>query len=242
MNFLSSFISARSKREVLLFKILWICGCFFVCFEYFAYPYFLKFQAYKYSKTIQPNFKAQEIEDFLLYFNSTSLPCSQLIEFIQNNAQSIQEINNKDTSSLLYIQGEINIPQFFFLLQKLASPTLLIQEFSLDYQGVFSLVLKNQKINTLYSPTPLKSSPQEILDQFSTPQISLLSFYIPPQSKIIFILEAIFNQKAKINGVWISLGESIEGYILQDIQPHFVILKKDSHSLSLQLKEKRIFQ
>lgn len=243
MNLLTLFINKRSKREILLFKILWICCCFFICFEYFAYPSFLSFQAYKHSKNLKSVYDNKEIEDFLSYFNHTSTPHEKLLQTIQDNTLSIQEINNKDAKHILFVQGTIHPTLFFPMLQKLSSPTLYIQSFSLDSTGDFSLTLKNQKITTLSPSTPLKASPQEIFDKFSIPISSFaFNFYIPPKPQNVLILEAIFNQKAKINGLWIGLGENIQGYMLKEIHSHFITLEKDSKPLNLHLKEKRILQ
>lgn len=240
MKILSSFINARSKREILLFKLLWVCGCFFVCFEYFIYPNFLNFQAYQNSKNLQSPYNTQEIEDFLIHFNATSLPFSKIQEMI--SAQSITESKQKNQECNYNFEGLIQSDKFFSLLQSLSSPTLLVTSFSLNHQGNFSLSLKNQKISTLSPITPLLSSPKDLFAKFTTPKFSAPKFYTPPKPTITLTLEAIFNQKAKINGVWIKKQESIQGYILKEIHPSYILLQKDSQTLKLHLKEKRIFQ
>lgn len=243
MKPLNSFINSRSKREILLFKVLWVCGCFFVCFEYFVHPSFLKFQAYRDFKNLQSPYNNEEIEDFLTHFNVTSLPFIKIQKIIKEKAKTIIETKQEDQKSYctLSFQGVIQTDKFFSLLQALSSPTLLIQSFSLDSKGDFSLVLKNQKISTLSPITPLVS-PKDLFAKFSTPNLNALKFYTPPQPKITFTLEAIFNQKVKINGTWIGIEESIQGHILKEIYPHFIILKNDTQTLKLHLKEKRIFQ
>lgn len=240
MNALKSFINTRSKREIFLFKILWICGCFFVCFEYFIYPSILKFQAYKHSTTLKNPYDSQEIQEFFNHLNSTTLTSKEILEVIKNHTQS--NLKLQDCNPTLCFEGTIKPREFFPLLQALASPTLLIVSFSLDSQGNLSLTLKNQKISSLSAISPLKSTPKDLFDKFSLPTLSSLSFYTPPKPKITLTLEAIFNQKAKINGVWIGLQESIQGYVLKEIDPHHILLQKDSQTLKLYLKEKRIFQ
>lgn len=240
MKILSSFINARSKREILLFKLLWVCGCFFVCFEYFIYPSFLNFQAYQNSKNLQSPHNTQEIEDFLTHFNATSLPFSKIQEMI--SSQSITESKQENQEYNYNFDGVIQSDKFFSLLQTLSSPTLLITSFSLSHQGNFSLSLKNQKITTLSPINPLLSSPKDLFTKFTTPKFNVPKFYTPPKPTITLTLEAIFNQKAKINGAWIKKQESIQGYILKEIHPSYILLQKDSQTLKLHLKEKRIFQ
>lgn len=244
MKALISFINKRSAREIILFKILWICGCFFVCFEYFAYPSFLNFQAHKDSKNPKTIDNIKEAKDFLTHFNHTSLPPKKILQIIQENTQSIQEIDNQSKNSTLCIKGTIQPPHFLPLLQKLSSPALFIQSFYLDSKGDFSLIIKDQKITTLSPLQPLQTSPQEIFNRFSTPKFSMpsLIFYTPLSPEPPLTLEAIFNQKAKINGVWIGLEENIQEYTLKEIHPHFIVLEKNSQLLKLYLKEKRIFQ
>lgn len=240
MKKLSSFINARSKREIFLFKLLWVCGCFFVCFEYFIYPSFLNFQTYQNSKNLQSPYNTQEIEDFLTHFNATSLPFSKIQEMI--SAQSIAESKQENQEYNYNFEGVIQSDKFFSLLQSLSSPALLVTSFSLNHQGNFSLSLKNQKITTLSPIAPLLSSPKDLFTKFTTPKFNAPKFYTPPKPTITLTLEAIFNQKAKINGVWIKKQESVQGYILKEIHPHFILLQKDSQTLKLHLKEKRIFQ
>lgn len=240
MKKLSSFINARSKREILLFKLLWVCGCFFVCFEYFIYPSFLNFQAYQNSKNLQSPYNTQEIEDFFTHFNTTSLPFSKIQEMI--SSQSITESKQENQECNYNFEGVIQSDKFFSLLQTLSSPALLITSFSLSYQGNFSLSLKNQKITTLSPIAPLLSSPKDLFAKFATLKFNAPKFYTPPKPTITLTLEAIFNQKAKINGVWIKKQESVQDYILKEIHPSYILLQKDSQTLKLYLKEKRIFQ
>lgn len=242
MNAFNQFLNARSKREIFLFRILWICGCFCVCFEYFIYPAFLNFQSQKYSENLQSINHIQE--NLLEKFNQTYIPYTKVIEFTENATNSLTYFQSDDQNSLLSLQGTIQTDRFFSLLEKLSSPALLICSFSLDAQGAFSLVLKDQRIQALSSPSVLYSSPQELYEKFffNAPKLFPFYFYVPAQSKISLNLEAILNQKAKINGTWIGIKEEIEGYKLQEIYPYFVVLHKDSQILKLYLREKRVFQ
>lgn len=246
MNPLCRFINERSKREIFLFKILWLCCCFFVSFEYFAYPSFLKLQAYNHSKALQSNLNPQEIQEFFTHFNSTSLPYVKIIEILQKNTDVISKIQSQDekTNYEISLQGKTDSKQFFSLLKKLTSPALLVSSFSLDSTGEFSLSLKNQQIFSLSPPTPLQVLPQQIFDKFSTPTETNIHFvfFTPSQPRSTLVLEAIFNNKAKINGVWLKIGETIENHTLTEIYPHSVILHQDSHPLTLYLRQKRIFQ
>lgn len=242
MNAIKAFINKRSKREILLFKLLWITCCFCVCFEYFAYPSFLRFQAHKYSLKTQYN--SQEIEDFFTHFNQTSLPYTQLLSVIQNHSQTLTKIQSKNEKSNyeITLEGISNPQSFASLLHSIASPSLLISSLFIHSNGAFKLDLKNQKILSLSPITSTNLYPQEIFDKFTLPNLSPLPLYTTPKPKLSLNLEAILNNKAKINGIWLKSGEELQGYILQTITPHSVTLHKDSHTFKLYLKEKRILQ
>lgn len=51
-----------------------------------------------------------------------------------------------------------------------------------------------------------------------------------------FILNAIINQSAMINGVWYKLGSNVHGYIVRHISSHSVLLTKNSKSRLLTTK------
>ena len=245
MNILKNFIDKRSEREILLFKLLWIIGLFYVCFEHFAYPYFLNYKAYKHSLQSPHNSQEQEIEEALVYFNQTSIPYTKLISLIQSKTQTLTKIQSKNekTNYEISLQGTSEPSSFFSLLCSISSPSLLITSFSLRSNGEFYLGLKDQKI-LLLQPASIATPPvEQIIQKFQSPDTpNPLSFYTLPNPNPSLNLEAVLNNRVKINGMWLKSGEEIEGYILQKITPHSATLFKDGHSIELHLKEKRILQ
>lgn len=243
MNALKNFINQRSQREILLFKILWIVGIFYVCFEYFAYPELMNSRAYKLS--LNSCNQSKEIEQSLQRFNQTSLPYTQILSMIQSHIPTLTKIQSSDEKAnyKITLEGKYEPNPFLALLYSIASPSLLITSFSLHSDGYFSLDLKNQKILSLPS-FPLENLPfKNILQRFQTPSTPRsFVFYSLPRTKLSFSLEAIMNHKAKINGVWLKSGEMIEGYMLKNITPYGVILSKDFQTISLYLKERRILR
>lgn len=243
MNTLATFIGKRSQREILLFKLLWIIGLFYVCFEYFAYPYFLNFQAHKHS--LQSLHNSQEVEEALIQFNQTSIPYTKLLSLLQSKAQTFTKIqsSNEKNNYEISLQGIGNPDLFFPLLHSISSPSLLIISFSLHSNGEFYLNLKDQKILHLQPASPINLSLKQILQKFQlTYTPNAFSFYTLPKPEPSLNLEAILNNKAKINGVWLRSGGEIKGHILQKITPHSVTLSKENRSIKLYLKEKRILQ
>lgn len=69
------------------------------------------------------------------------------------------------------------------------------------------------------------------------------STFVIPTKKIVeeakLILHAIVNEKAYINDLWMSEGESILGYNLKYIGKRGVVLRNDNHIKKLFLRKKR---
>lgn len=64
-------------------------------------------------------------------------------------------------------------------------------------------------------------------------------FYKELKSSKKLKLFTIINQKAKINGVWLEAGMSIQGYLLVKVFRQKVLLSKDGKSLELSLYKTR---
>lgn len=83
----------------------------------------------------------------------------------------------------------------------------------------------------------------EILEQFdkklARQNIALLSnpFMLPlVPSNISLQLEAIINQKALVNGQWLSLNQTIQDHKLISIESQSITLQKGSNLITLSLK------
>lgn len=221
MNAINALLEKRSKREILLLKLLWIVLCFFICFEYFIYPSFLQL-----SSKIPPN-NHQEILDYHATLSSKALNPEGILELIQSQSLSLSQDNP------LYFKGEIEKEKLFSLLHSLASPSLLITSFSLNHKGEFTLKLKPQN---LLSPSSLPpSSLEEVQKRFTYPLPPTPTFYIPKKKKLT--LQAIFNQKAKINGKWLEVGERIEGCELKKIISSSALLVCECQEMVLEIKK-----
>ena len=236
MRSFDDFFAKRSQREIILFKLLWLVLCFFVCFEYFIYPSFLNLQAHKLSQDSQPN--SQVIEEFFTSFNATSLSYNQALDLIHQHTLSITQSQSQDERAnyTISLKGKIEPESFFTLLYALSSPTLLINSFALDSKGDFSLTLKNQKILNLSPPTftPLKL--EQIKQKFSPPTFATLHFFKAQKPKTTLHLQALFNQKAKINHTWLSLGEKIQDCTLKEIASYSATLLCGNQSVVLEIK------
>lgn len=77
---------------------------------------------------------------------------------------------------------------------------------------------KTQSLDTLENlPNPFENSPIHTQDSLK--------------------LYAIINKKALVNGEWLSKGESIQGYIILDIQDQYIIAQKDKIQKSVIIGE-----
>ena len=66
-----------------------------------------------------------------------------------------------------------------------------------------------------------------------------------PKKSVKFLLGAIVGEKAFINGSWVEKGDRMMGYLIMEIKPEEVILKKDSRVIHLFLpihKKKNLLQ
>ncbi|AZV47065.1 hypothetical protein C3L23_07200 [Nautilia sp. PV-1] len=59
---------------------------------------------------------------------------------------------------------------------------------------------------------------------------------VPKQNSLV--LNAIFQNKANINGIWVKRGDNIEGYVVVKITDKEVVLKKDNIYKKLSLTPK----
>lgn len=94
-------------------------------------------------------------------------------------------------------------------------------------------------------------SPKPVLQHIrqSLQKESLTFSFLNPSLKLaenptqpILELEALLNQKAKINGKWLKKGERIKEYTLKEIQNNQVILKSKDALFQLRLKNKEVFK
>ena len=77
---------------------------------------------------------------------------------------------------------------------------------------------KTQSLDTLENlPNPFENSPIHTQDSLK--------------------LYAIINNKALVNGEWLSKGESIQGYIILDIQNQYIIAQKGKIQKSITIGE-----
>lgn len=223
MNAIDTFLEKRSKREVWLLKFLWITLCFFICFEYFIYPSFLQYSL----KT--PPSSYQEILDYHTTLSSKALNPEKILELIQSQSLSLSQ------DDPLSFRGEIEKEKLFSLLHSLASPSLLITSFSLNHKGEFTLKVKPQN---LLSPSSLPSSSlEEVQKRFAYPLPPTPIFYTPQKKNPKLALQAIFNQKAKINGKWLEKGERIEGCELKKITSSSTLLVCECQKVILEIKK-----
>ncbi len=62
---------------------------------------------------------------------------------------------------------------------------------------------------------------------------------LPPKKKVIHLeLKAIVNKKAKINGKWLAVGDTIKGYKLVKVSTDGVVLRAGNKRKILRMKQK----
>lgn len=221
MSAIDAFLEKRSKREIGLLKLLWITLCFFICFEYFIYPSFLQ------HSSKNPPSSYQEILDYHTTLSSKALNPEKILELIQSQSLSLSQ------DDPLSFKGEIEKEKLFSLLHSLASPSLLITSFSLNHKGEFNLKVKPQNLPSPSSLPP--SSLEEVQKRFAYPLPPTPIFYTPQKKNLT--LQAIFNQKAKINGKWLEKGERIEGCELKKITSSSALLVCECQEVILEIKK-----
>ncbi|WP_027327322.1 hypothetical protein [Helicobacter pametensis] len=142
-----------------------------------------------------------------------------------------------------------NILLFLDFIEQL--PLIHLRSFQILHNGNFSLILQNHKILS-FPPSKEILTSQEVLSSLKnfltkeTPQFIITSPSIPspstPDTQHMLKLEAILNQKAKINGKWLQEGDWIDSFKLISIHKDFVILNRNHTQLKLSLPSKRIFE
>lgn len=214
---IQNYLYKRTPREILLAKIFFIFLCIFIAWNLGV------------DDAIKRYFQPKKIQEspspipYLSYFNAQELitKYSTLISFSQS-----------DTGSAHYTlktQGKIQDENFFSLLNILKTyPAIKINEFSLDEKGDFSLTLFGENSQTYALPSSILAH--------SIPLTSPWEGDEAPISPLV--LQALLNEKVKINGQWLGIGDKISGYTLQEIKRNGVILKNRTHTLALHLREK----
>lgn len=89
------------------------------------------------------------------------------------------------------------------------------------------------EIDFLKIPSPLDGI-KKIVDKNITKTVLL-----ERTQDINFVLNAIVNNHAYINGKWYKKGESIQGFVLREIFPDHVTLKKDRKHVKVYLVKKK---
>lgn len=190
-------------------------------------------------------------------FNAQSLPLFVTLKKMNNYALehriALWQIDTEDEESNYRISLMGNAPMkdllpFLDFLESL--PLIHIASFEILDNQNFKLSLKNHSILSSLPPNSSLAL-DEVLEKIRVslqreklifPNSDPLPEPANHANQSILELEALFNQKAKINGQWFKEGESIEGYTLESIQDHQVVLKSKDAVLKLQLKEKQLFQ
>lgn len=201
--------------------------------------------------------KAQQLHNKLTAliqtFNSQSLPIFATLKKINDYALSHQialwQIDTEDENAnyQISLMGNSSLQDSLSFLNFVENlPLIHILSFEILENGDFKLAIKNHQILSALPPDD-SLSPDFVLQhirQAIQKEDLIFSNQSPNQAQAptqaTLELEALFNQKAKINGLWLKEGERIEGYRLEAIQSNQVILKSEDATLKLQLK-KQIF-
>lgn len=214
---IQNYLSRLTPREILLAKICFVSLCILIVWKLGVDD---AIKRYFYPTQSQ---ETPSVIPYLSYFNAQELisKYSTLISFSQSDVGL--------TYYTLKTQGKIENENFFSLLNVLKTyPTLKIDTFSLDEEGDFSLTLYGENSQTYALPSAILTYSTLITSPWKEEQTS-------PSP---LILEALLNEKVKINSQWLEVGNKISGYTLQKINKDSVILKNQTHTLTLYLREK----
>lgn len=214
---IENFLLQRSTREILLFKLCFLSLCILFAWKTLIEEATQRF----FSRT--PSQESSLPLPFLGYFDSQEL-LTKTAKLINSSQSDISK-----ESFTLKIQGKIQDDKLFSLLNTLKNyPTLQIDTLSFDIQENFSLTLSGENFQTYAHSSALLPT----IAPLTSPWKKTLSAISP------LTLEALLNQKAKINGHWIKLGEQVSGYTLKEIQKDCIILQNTTGSLTLYLRER----
>lgn len=199
----------------------------------------------------------QKLHSLIDVLNSQSLPWNETLQQINHYALkhkiSIWNVNSQDEEGnySLSISGYALFDQallFFDFIEQL--PLLHIQTLELSNSGNFSLTLKNHKIfpNTSEHHEVTLSQVLKSLRRTLYKDKLIFDLSIPAQQASQtsetpkFRLEAILNDKAKINGKWLKLYEKLDNFTLTSITSSSITLSSQNKQLTLKLYRRKIFK
>lgn len=189
--------------------------------------------------------------------NAQSLPIFAILKTINDYALihkiALWEVDTEeeDSSYIVSLIGNAPLEDLLAFLSFLENLSMIhLLSFEVLKNGDFKLSIKNHSINSTLSPDN-SLSPAFVLQQIrQSLQKEKLSFsFLNPSSQSIeaptqssLELQALLNQKAKINGKWLKEGELIEGYRLEKIQNGQVLLQSNDSFIQLKLKNDQVFE
>jgi len=100
-----------------------------------------------------------------------------------------------------------------------------------DISGVINKIKQMES----YKPVFIKMPVYNVFTDVSTKKEDS-NFIKLEVKKVILKLNAIFQNKANINGVWVKKGDIIEGYEVVEVKNDSVVLKKEGEIKILQIK------
>ncbi|MCE3047774.1 hypothetical protein [Helicobacter kayseriensis] len=271
LNHSLAFRTKREKGLILIACILGIYAFFFhhSVFSWLEEIQTLQKQIKEYkialsssqTSPITHSFKEEErlhrkLQELIQVLNSQSLPWSTTLKQINNYARNhkitLWSIDSQDEGRnyTLLISGNTSFYEIFSFLDFIEQlPMIHIQSFDLFENGNFSITLKNHMIfptdskhSNLNTSSVIASVRKSLLkDQlsFDTPLSEDADSQNPEQN---LQLEAIFNHRAKINGIWLQVNDTIGHFTLTSISPHSITLKSKNQEITLTLSKKSIFQ
>lgn len=207
------------------------------------------------------SFKEEEnlhhkLQKLIQALNSQSLSWSetlrQINHYTRDHKITLWSIDSQDEGHnyTLLISGNTSFYEAFTFLDFIEQlPMIHIQSFDLFDNGNFSITLKNHMIFPTDSKYPNLNTSSVIASVRKSLFKDQLSFYAPPSQETNtpnleqnFQLEAIFNNRVKINGIWLQINDTIEHFTLISINQDSVTLKSQTSQITLTLSKKSIFQ
>lgn len=267
--FFDQFLSKLTKRERFLLYVLCLLGIISSLYPYFSsqISQILKLQneINKSRSYLQKNKNSdlaymlhsekkqtQQLRELIALLNAPSLEYLHAFKII--NQYAIQhaislwslDSSNENSNYEISLSGNATFPKilaFFAFIETL--PLLHLTHFEVFQNGNFALTLKNHKIlnfNTLDPKVTLPMLISELRNSLQKEQAKMPLSQLQDPIQSPPKLEAIFNQKAKINGKWLKVGENIAGFKLIDLKTTDAILQSPKTILKLTLERKKNLQ
>lgn len=255
------FLSSKSKREKSLFALLLFVFMFYILHSAFldSLHNITNLQSTLTPLNLQSNTNLKQLYAQEQQLNTKLTALASTLQSqppsSSNLLKTISELITKHSLTLIHSSIQ-KLPELYtlqietegefedminFTNSTLSLPLISITSFSINQNLKLSLTLTPKSLSPPSSPPSNEIILQTLQSQISSPLT--LSFDNPFSSEPTpILLEAIINQKAKINGIWLSQGQKILGHLIKSISSNSITLEKQGEIQILYLNTRKVFQ